>query len=77
MKDIYNVRCAECGSQNIYVKGDAVFSIKHQRWEFLPDCEYEAVCGSDACKDAWDSHAEFVKVGSERDGELIRLGNYE
>lgn len=82
MKDTYNVRCAKCGSLNVYVQGDAVFSIKHQKWEFYPNnhnpnCDYEASCGSDTCKDDLISYAEWVQVGSERDGELIRLGDYE
>jgi hypothetical protein len=74
MKDKYNLRCSKCGSTNIYVKGDALFSIKKQQWEFYPDPDYEASCGGgNICKDAWDSRAEMVKVGSDRDKELITI----
>jgi len=82
MKDKYNVRCSKCGSENVYVKGDAVFNHKNNQWEFYPNnhnpnCHYEASCGGDPCKDDLISYAELVQVGSERDRELIRLGNYE
>ena len=73
MNDTYKVRCAKCGSTNVFVKGDAVFNNKNHQWEFYPDADYEASCGGDVCKDAWDSRAEWVKVGSDRDKELNRI----
>ena len=78
MKDTRNVRCAKCGSENVYVKGDAVWNHKNHQWQFYPnnhnpDCDYEASCGSDVCKDDLISYAESVQVGSERDRELNRI----
>jgi hypothetical protein len=75
MKDKRIVRCSKCGSQDIYIQGDSVWNANSQQWIFYPNnhnpnCDYEASCFSDTCKDDLISHAESVQVGSEREREI-------
>ena len=64
MKNTYKVQCSICESTNIYVKGDAMFNVKTQQWDFNPLPDYSAVCGSDTCKDERYSTGEVVKLNS-------------
>jgi len=89
MKDKYNLRCSKCGSNDVYVAGDADWSVEEQRWYFVPNLlsespdesfrsiDDEASCGGRGCMETKNrpmfATVEWVKVGSDRDKELITI----